>query len=658
MSSIERRLHACLFALVAIGGCAREPQRVPHPNVVLVTLDTTRADHIGAYGAARAATPTFDGIARDGVLFERAWTVTPLTTPAHASLMTGLYPMAHGVRNNGRFRLSPSAATLAEAFAASGYRTAAFVGGFPVTRAFGFAQGFDTFDDDFGTDPRGRARNERPADAVAARAVAWLEAHARDGRPFFAWIHFYDAHEPYEPPPPFAGRFASSPYDGEIAFVDAELGRVQEALRATGAAARTIVAVVGDHGEGLGDHGEATHGLFVYEPMIHVPLVVSAPWGLPHGVRRADPASLVDLYPTLTRLAGLAAPASVDGRDLFGATAAGTSVYAESYFAAEEYGWAPLVAVRRGGQKWIGAPRPERYDLDADPQERTNLAGKDAASDAALMSLVGTVTSASASHTLGLAEGQVDDDLLQRLQSLGYVGGGGTGAPAAGRAPAGRDPKDALADYNESLRAGELLRSGGDAVASFARLVSGDPDNPEFRLRLGMALKARGDAAAAEATYRDLIRRYPGFYLAYRRLTALLDAQGRYADSRDLWLSLRSHGEGALVGLDARLAEAYLANGEADKAEAAAESGLGASPDDAELLTLAGRASERLGRDSDALERYRKALASKPTATSALDGAVALLRRLGREGEARALLVDCLDRSGGDPAVRERAARR
>jgi arylsulfatase A-like enzyme/Flp pilus assembly protein TadD len=635
----------------------------------LVTLDTTRPDHLGAYGALRAATPEFDRVAADGVLFDRAWTVAPLTTPAHASVMTGLYPPAHGVRDNGRFRVSEAATTLAEAFAAAGYRTGGFAGAVPVARAFGFAQGFSAFDDDFGDDERGLARSERTASEVNARALPWLAAAVAAKAPFFAWIHYYDAHAPYEPPSPFAERFAGRPYDGEIAFVDAQLGRVLETLRSAGVLDRTVVAVVGDHGEGLGDHGEATHGLLVYEAMIHVPLAIRAPWAIARGVRRHDLASLVDVAPTLSALAKVPFPNDVDGRDLLAGSSSaaglddpfapgpGRAIYAESYFAAEEFSWAPIVSIRRGDMKWITSPRPERYDLETDPGEAENLAGREAPRDVAMSALLQRVAAAAtARHLDGATTGHVDEDLLSRLQSLGYVGGGGTGGPAPGVAAGGRDPKDGVRDYNDYELGTNLIDAGGDAVPLFERLVAADPVNPQFRLRLGQAYRARGDTKAAEGAYQELLHLYPDFHLAYRRLGALLAAQGRNAECRDLWLGLRARGAD-YVGVDARLAESYLATGENERALATAERGLAASGFDAELSVLAGRALERLERAGEALERYRNALSARPSDTEALDSAIALLRRLGRVGEIRPLIESCVTRSAGNAAVRQRLAR-
>lgn len=646
MNRLAALLAACLLA-----GCVGKPARPDHPSVLLVTLDTTRADHVGAYGAKGAATPAFDRLANEGTLFIRATTVAPLTTPAHASLMTGLYPFRHGVRNNGRVSLPESITTLAEVFAAKGYRTAAFVGAFPVSRTFGFAQGFQTFDDDFGDDREGQVRSERTAGEVNGRALGWLSSAKQ---PFFAWIHYYDAHEPYEPPAPFAARFARSPYDGEIAYADSQLEQIIETLRKTGALDRTIVAVAGDHGEGLGEHGEFTHGLLIYEPMLHVPMVIRAPWTVATGGRRDDLVSLVDLAPTLAALAGVPAPASLDGRDLFGAAPpGGEAVYAESVFAAEEFAWAPLSAARRGSTKWIAAPRPERYDLDADPAESHNLAGTDAPRDEQMSALLARIA-VSGSAEGAAAGGPLDDEAQARLESLGYVGGGGGASkPARGAGVGGRDPKDAIRDYVAYQQGTDLILRKGDAVPIFERLVAGDPENPEFRLRLGQAYLKRRDPASAEAAYRELLHRYPDFYLAYRRLCTLLASQGRHAESRDLWLQLQGRNP-SYIGLDKRIAEALLGTGENERALGVSEKGLTRAPDDAELAVLSGRALERLGREGEALDRYRTALASRPSSTEALDGAIALLRRLGKVGEIRGLVEDCLARSAGNAAVRER----
>lgn len=669
MRSAMKRILPAALALATLAGCT---SRVDRPNVLLVTLDTTRADRLGAYGAAGAETNAFDRLAAEGVLFERAWTVTPLTSPAHASVMTGLYPTAHGVRNNGRFRMADESTTLAEILRGAGWATGGFVAAFPVSRSFGFEQGFERFDDDFGSDAGGVPRNERIAGEVNARAIPWIRERMADRtRPFFAWIHYYDAHEPYNPPGPIGARFRGRAYAGEIAYADSCLAEVIETLRRGRVLDRTVVVVAGDHGEGLGDHGEATHGLLIYEPMIHVPLAIRAPWIVPKGSRSRELASLVDLTPTILSLAGVPPVPGLHGRTIAGPKTkepeggddplepgAGRAVYAESFFGNEEFSWAPLVTVRRGDQKWIGAPVPERYDLESDPREGSNLSGRAPERDRAMRDLLaGVATRIAAGPSPSGAEGTPSEDLLERLQSLGYVGGGGAGQPAEGTSAAtGRDPKEAVADYQAYLRGTELLGRGGAAEARsiFENLVARDPRNPEFRLRLGMACRATRDEAAAEREYRRLIDDYPRFYLAYRRLAVLLEAAGRWDESVAMWRRFLATGA-RFVGTEARLAHATLGAGRPEEAVAICEEALARGGESRELLEIAGRALAAAGRRDEAIERYRRLLRSFPADGASLDAAMALLRDGGRPEEALALLRDCLERAPGDPGLSARA---
>ena len=268
-----------LGAAVA-GWRALGPAAPSGPNLLLITIDTLRADRVGAYGAATAATPVLDALAGRGVRFDEAQTAVPLTGPSHATILTGQYPPTHGVRGNVVFTLGDQYPTLATLVKRRGYRTAAFVGAYPVAAAFGFNQGFDTFDEEFHeTGPLDQGA-ERRANEVADAAGRWLSSPAANDAPFFMWVHFYDPHAPYDPPSPYRERFAGRPYDGEIAFTDAQIGRVLEALRASGRERDTVVMVLADHGEGLGDHGEATHAVLTYQSTMRVPFVVAGP-GVP-----------------------------------------------------------------------------------------------------------------------------------------------------------------------------------------------------------------------------------------------------------------------------------------------------------------------------------------------------------------------------------------
>src|SRR6476659_8090698 len=348
-------------------------------NLVIVTLDTTRADRIGAYGSHEVETPTIDRLASEGVLFEQAVSAAPLTLPAHSSLFTGRFPPEHGVRDNGGFFLGPEQLTLAEVLKARGYRTGGFVGAYVLDSKWGLNQGFDTYVDDFDlSKTRGVSLGaiQRPGNEVVDKALPWIQQSA--ATPFFAWIHLYDAHSPYRPPEPFASRYRGHPYNGEIAFADSQVGRIVAQLQSSGLFDRTVVVVMGDHGESLGDHGESAHGFFIYESVTHVPLVIRAPFSLTANRRVADPVRSVDVMPTVLDLLGVPQPGAISGVSLVSLMTGakrelGLDTYSEAMYPLHHYGWSDLRALRSGRYKVIDSPRPELYDLDRDPQEATNI---------------------------------------------------------------------------------------------------------------------------------------------------------------------------------------------------------------------------------------------------------------------------------------------
>ena len=373
---------ACMIGSLGCRRASEAPRSLtlPNANVLLITLDTTRADRIGAYGYARAETPRLDRLAEDGVLFETAVTPTAFTLPAHSSIMTGLYPPYHGVRLNGGVALADVQVTLAERLAAAGYRCGAVVGAFVLDQRWGLSQGFEHFDDDIERthdQPLDLAGVQRPADRVVDAALQWLEAD--DERPFFAWLHFYDPHIPYEPPEPYATRFGdrgpSGLYDGEIAFTDEQVGRVFDWLDERGLSESTVVVVVGDHGEGLGDHGEREHGYFIYDATVHVPLVVQDA-----GVRaRGNPCAgsgADDRYPADGPRSGGCRGAGADARPVAGTADARPEELPDQTTPTRsrwpiylQYGWSALYAFGHRTHKFIDAPRAELYDITADPGE-------------------------------------------------------------------------------------------------------------------------------------------------------------------------------------------------------------------------------------------------------------------------------------------------
>jgi arylsulfatase A-like enzyme/tetratricopeptide (TPR) repeat protein len=600
---------------------------IARPDVVLVTLDTTRVDHLGAYGSARARTPHLDALARRGVVFEHAATPAPLTQPAHASLLTGTYPPYHGLRVNGGVALAQAHFTLAEALHARGYATGAFLGAFVLDGRWGLGQGFDVYDDRF---PLDRYEHvdlggvQRRGDEVMDLALRWMEQRG-DG-PLFAWIHLYDAHTPYEPPEPFLSEYgAAGPaglYAGEVAFVDSQIGRLSSWLRAAGREERTIVVVAGDHGEALGSHGEGTHGFFVYDYAVHVPLIVAAPLRALRGVRVREQVSLVDVMPTVLALVGAAPAPAVQGRSLlpamFRSHDGGTSyAYAEAMTANLQFGWSPLLTLRTPRYKLIKAPRPELYDLAADPGETTNVIARHTTIADDMMARLDRLAARSAEGAPRTEAADLDKDTLAGLAALGYVGGLGP-APAAGT-PSLADPKDKLAVFAAVQEAGEKVVR--DDHASAARLLESalaqEPEMPQARLLLATAYSEMGRPEEARAEFDRVLRH----------------------DGRNV---------PALVGL----ANLLQGQGRTDDVMALARQTLALDDRNTQALTLLGEAHVERGAPREALPWFERALAVQPKLTQNRLNVAACLVDLRRYADAEAALQDILRESPRFPLAR------
>jgi arylsulfatase A-like enzyme len=429
MKRVTRSLGFVLVLAVAAGLVGRKVSTGewgrgrPAWNVLILTLDTTRADRLGAYGFAAANTPNIDRVAREGVLFEQAESAAPLTLPAHTSLFTGRFPFQHGVRDNGAV-LDPGELTLAQVLQTRGFRTAAFPASYVLDARWGLTRGFDLYDGTFGYRGDGSPGHgmRRSADQIVDRALAWLDT-ASDAR-FFGWLHFYDAHTPYDPPQGQA--YTATGYQGEIAFIDSQIGRVLAFLDARHLRDHTLVVLVGDHGESLGEHGERTHGLFVYEAVTRVPLIISAPSSRMRGRRVTDVVRSVDVMPTVLDLLGIRVPSSVAGMTLaprmIGATReAEVDTYSETMYPRYHFGWSGLRALRAGRFKLIDAPRPELYDLATDPGEEHNLYQLRPALAAALVRRLRAREPNGTGRTPG--GHAIDPDTAARLAALGYVSG-------------------------------------------------------------------------------------------------------------------------------------------------------------------------------------------------------------------------------------------
>ncbi len=505
-----------LFLLLFAWGCASEVSRAPAVtasgaasgyNVLLITLDTTRADRLGCYGASGDPTPRLDALAKRGVRFEHAITVAPITLPSHSTILTGLYPPNHGVRDNGEFPLDPSHATLAELLGAQGYDTAAFVSAFVLDGRFGLRQGFDHYDDRVGP-PAGLAQSveDRSASEVTDAAVSWLAGRGGPDRPFFAWVHYFDPHIPYAAPEPFRSRFAREPYTAEIAYMDSEVDRLMRAVEDQGLSDRTLVVVVADHGESLGEHGESTHAMFVYESTMRVPLIVSNP-GLFGGGPRVDASlvSVVDIFPTVLELVGAPEIPEHDGRSLFDPTPAPQrQVYIETLAPYLDHGWSGLFGLRDGEHKLILAPRPEFYDLVGDPQEATNLYDDPPPSARRALkkmeSDLGEMLAAwPDAETVAAGAQPLDRQAMEKLESLGYVGG-----VSRSRERRLEDPKEMVPLIEEIDRAQAMAGEGqvAEAIRLLQRVDARSPDNPTVLARMALLLAIQGRGEDAERTLR------------------------------------------------------------------------------------------------------------------------------------------------------------
>lgn len=483
-------------------------------NLLVITLDTTRADRLGAYGYAQAGTPNFDALAQEGVLFDHASSAAPITLPAHSSIFTGRFPPQHGVRDNGGYFLNDKEQTLAETLKARGYATGGFIAAYVLDSKWGINQGFDTYVDDFDLSKFkvfSMGNIQRPGNEVVDRALPWIDQHR--GTPFFAWLHFYDAHTPYTPPEPFRSQHPGNAYQGEIAFADAQIGRVIQFLRDRDLYDRTVIVVIGDHGESLNDHGEEGHGFFVYESVVHVPLVMRAPYSRMNGKRVADSVRSVDVMPTVLDLLGAPAPAGavIDGRSvtplMTGARPdMGLEAYAEAVYPLHHFGWSDLRALRQGRYKLIAAPRPELYDLQEDPSERNNLyPARRPLGDRMLVRLQEMEAHFKTSAAPKSDAAEIDPEAKARLAALGYVGSFVAAVGEDGSRTGLADPKDKVHLFNKISAARDLGRDDEDlpaAMAMIQEVVDEDPKVIDAWFTLGNMSARRGRHEEAIAYFK------------------------------------------------------------------------------------------------------------------------------------------------------------
>ena len=461
-------------------------------NLIIITIDTLRADHLGAYGYKQAHTPTLDKLAHDGVLFSHAYATAPITLTSHASLMTGRYPVGHGARHNG-MRLDLKTPTLADKLGEAGFATAAFIAAYPLDRRFGLIKGFQTYGDRMPPAKNGRAVNERPGREVVDEAIAWLNSH-RDRR-FFLWVHLFEPHAPYGDPADPRHLPAQARYDEEIAEADRQAGRLIDTLEPVKTS--TVIVAAADHGEAFGEHGEIGHSIFVYDTTLRVPLIIRGP-GVPRARTVDDRVALIDVAPTVMRLLGVT-PLDADGIDLgpafTGSTLPDRDLYAESFAPLLDFGWSPLHAIRSHHWKYIEAPRAELYDIDHDPNEEREVSQGNQPKTAELHDRL---------RRQGAMELQtgvsIDPDARARLQALGYAGGGS--GPTTGKRA---DPKDKKEEASQLalVASGEL--GGRELERALRAILKSDPDNPQANLRLGYELLDSNRCREAVPHFRSAI---------------------------------------------------------------------------------------------------------------------------------------------------------
>lgn len=627
MMTPRRKITLTFFVFLSwLVGCERGPDaggktgRIQGDNFLLITLDTTRADRLGCYGYEPASTPALDALAARGTLFERAYSQVPLTTPSHCSLFTGRYPREHGVRNNGRGSLGKSFPTLATVFKEHGYATGAFVSAFVLDGRYGLTRGFDVYDDRLGgaTLAMQQMGAQRTGDAVTEPVLKWLDSVKNER--FFCWLHYYDPHDPYEPPPEFRESHAK-PYDGEVAFMDSQIQRVMDWLEANRLTDRTLILAVGDHGESFGEHGERGHTHFLYETNLHVPMIFAHPRVIPQDARAPLIVELVGVFPTVLDLFGWPAPEGVSPRSFVGVFA-GRDLdqrvsYAESLYLRDLFGWAEQRSLTSDRWKYISSTKPELYDLHADPGEEHNLISDSPDVAENLLADLKSIYGAMAPGQAGTVT--MDEAARSRLKSLGYLSSDGEVSEdflTEGLA----DPKDkrAATVAMHSLRKLMKDRKFTEALPKLEVVAKRNPESSMVHFWLGNCLKSLGRTEEAIDALRTAVSRSPKNSGALAELGNLLADSGK----------LEEGAEHLLVALDI------------DPANTKAHAHLG-------------EALRRLGRMDEALPHCRHVLSKlHPNKAEDYDELSMLLADRGLSREAVELYALAISSSPLKPVVR------
>jgi choline-sulfatase len=633
---VKRGRAAAIVTLVLFApACHSRPGDAwPQASVVLVSIDTLRADHLPLYGYAHGSTPILDALGREGIVFDSVYSHCPLTLPAHASMLTGLIPPHHGIHDNAGFMLKPGTRTLAARFHESGRATGAAVSTFVLRRATGIAQGFDQYDDEIVQDASHEDMGDQQRDGAVSVAslLGWIEAQG--DRRYFAFLHLYEPHTPYAPPSPYRERFAESPYDGEIAYADELVGRLLAPLRANGALDHTVVVVTADHGEGLGEHGEQEHGFFLYRETVRVPLILRLPGAAHAGTRVSATAAQVDLPATLLDLVGVPTT-GMDGMSLRPVIATGRGlgrpVYSETFFPRYHFGWSELLASTESRFRFIRAPRPELFDETTDRAETQNVSAEHGAAVQSMNAWL------NAQVRVGDVAGpaKVDPETMQKLQALGYVGGGG---PAAATPGPLADPKDKVAAF-EAYKSALALRHDGkdeEAVAALRAVVADNPGMLDAWEAMGMGLARLGRVPEAVQALETALRLDPSRGAVHLALAKGYQVTGQpgLMEKHARAAALTAPGEGYEM-----LATLKLAQGRPDEATEAARRSLSIDPSRVMAHYVLAVVAQRAGRCEEAVPEFEKAVEAQRLHKSLVvrglhSGLGDCLARTGREADA------------------------
>ncbi len=655
------------LAAAVVFGCGRaRTESVARPPVVVISIDTLRSDHLPAYGYRGVRTPAIDALARDAIVFEHAYSHSPLTLPSHASILTGLLPAGTGIRDNAGFRLDPNRATLAEVLKQNGYATGAAVSAYVLRADTGINRGFDFFDDRIvQRADQSLGGIQRNGAETANAAGEWLATHA--AQPFFLLLHLYEPHAPYDAPEPYRSQF--QPYDAEIASADAIVGRFLDGLKARGLYDQALIVLLSDHGEGLGEHGEDEHGIFLYRESIQVPLMVK----LPHSARASrvsETVGLRDLMPAILDELQIALPQGLESRPIFREVTP-RPVYSETFYPRLHFGWSDLHSLIDGAKHFIQAPRPELYDLASDPGETTNLLERDRRTYAAMKQAIAPMIVPAASPSA------IAPEEAAKLAALGYIGGG-----AAAQSGSLSDPKDETQTFRDLRGAFAKFRAGQDAeaLAAFRKILRDHPGMTDVWDVTAKTYGRMGRRDEAIAAAKEGLKTNPqSSVLAIAVAEFALDAGrldeasqhaelvlsrdapraheilARVAMARGELASAERHARQAASGGDRAAALVTLARvlKQAGRdAEALAQADEAArivvtekKPPFAGLAFLRGDLLARLGRDREAEEAFRQEIALAPADARAYQSLIVLLVSAGRGNDATPLVFQLLDRA-------------